>query len=190
MRPEPIRHLGRAVSLRDRFTEFAKGAGLSETVLRCWHFPPSLLHRSGMGALGKLLRLSSDDRWLLLRAFAAVSSAWVAVRMLPASAVLRKISAEIPLPSRHKPQTTGRIGWAVTVAARYIPGSKCLVQAIAGRNLLASYGFSSEIHIGVAKDSKNWLNAHAWVEADGKTVIGGDTAAYAPLISSSQEYRP
>ena len=83
-----------------------------------------------------------------------------------------------------------RIAWAVTVATRYIPGSKCLVQALAGRKLLATYGILSAIHIGVAKDSKNWLNAHAWVEAEGKTAIGGDTAAYAPLIGASQEYRP
>jgi hypothetical protein len=143
-----------------------------------------------MGALGKAFRLSTDDLWLLLRAFVAVSRAWLTVGLLPASAVLRKISAKVPLLARHQPQTTGRIAWAVTVAARYIPGSKCLVQAIAGRNLLASYGFPSEIHIGVAKDSKNWLSAHAWVEVEGKTVIGGDTTAYAPLIGASQEHRP
>ena len=143
-----------------------------------------------MGVLGKFLKLSSDDRWLTLRAFAAVSRAWLTVRLLPGSAVLENISAKIPLPPRHQPQTTERIAWAVTVVARYIPGSKCLVQAIAGRQLLASYGFLSEIHIGAAKDSRNWLSAHAWVEVEGKTVIGGDTTAYAPLIGASQEYRP
>jgi len=143
-----------------------------------------------MGSLRKVFKLSRDERWLLLRAFAAVASASISVRLLPASAVLSKISAGIPLSSRPKPQTTGRIAWGIAVAARYIPGSKCLVQAIAGRNLLASYGFPSEIHIGVAKDYKNWLNAHAWVKAEGKTVIGGDTAAYAPLIGAREEYRP
>jgi transglutaminase superfamily protein len=143
-----------------------------------------------MGIIGKFLDLNPDDRRLLLRAFAAVGNAWICVRLLPPSGVLKKISAEIPLPSGHQRQTTVHIAWAVTVAARYIPGSKCLVQALAGRKLLANYGFSSAIHIGVAKDSKNWLNAHAWVEAEGKTVIGGDTAAYAPLIGASQAYRP
>jgi len=143
-----------------------------------------------MGALGKVFRLNSDDRWLLLRAFVAVASAWVTVRLSPPSVVLRKVSEDIPLLSPRKPQTTARIGWAITVAARYIPGSKCLVQAIAGRNLLARYGFLGAIHIGVAKDSKNWLSAHAWVEVEGQTVIGGNTAAYAPLIGASQEYRP
>ena len=143
-----------------------------------------------MGALGKVFRLTRDDRWLLLRAFAAVSSASITLRFSPAHSVLKTISAEIPFASRRTPQTTGRIAWAVAVAARYIPGSKCLVQAIAGRNLLASYGFPSEIRIGVAKDSKNWLSAHAWVEVDGKTIIGGDTAAYAPLTGARQESTP
>jgi hypothetical protein len=143
-----------------------------------------------MGALGKVFRLSPSDRWLLLRAFVAVGSAGVTVRLFPPSVVLRKVSADITPLSPRQPQTPGRIAWAIAVAARYIPGSKCLVQAIAGRNLLARYGFPSEIRIGVAKDSKNWLSAHAWVEVKGKTLIGGDTAAYAPLIGASQEYRP
>jgi len=142
------------------------------------------------GILGKFFGLSPDDRWLLLRAFAAVGRASISLRLLPPSAVLKKISAEMPPIAGRTPQNTGRIAWAVAVAARYIPGSKCLVQALAGRKLLACYGFSSTVHIGVAKDSKNWLNAHAWVDANGKTVIGGDTAAYAPLIGASQEYRP
>lgn len=143
-----------------------------------------------MGLLGKFLGLNPDDRRLLLRAFAAVGNAWVCVRLLPPSGVLKKISTEIPLRSGHQRQTIARIAWAVTVAARYIPGSKCLVQALAGRKLLATYGILSAIHIGVAKDSRNWLNAHAWVEAEGKTVIGGDISTYAPLIGASQEYRP
>jgi hypothetical protein len=110
------------------------------------------------------------------------------VRLLPASLVLKKISADLPVRSPGEPQTVGRVAWAVAVAARYIPGSKCLVQAIAGRALLANYGVPSEIHIGVAKDSRNWLSAHAWVEVEGKALIGGDVAEYAPLIGSSQEY--
>jgi hypothetical protein len=143
-----------------------------------------------MGARGKVFRLNRGDRWLLLRAIMAVGSAWLTVRLLPPPLVLRRVSEDIKrLPSRQG-QTAGRIGWAIAVAARYIPGSKCLVQAIAGRNLLASYGFPGAIHIGVAKDSRNWLSAHAWVEVEGQTVIGGDAAAYAPLIGASQEYKP
>jgi len=104
--------------------------------------------------------------------------------------LLRRISEDITFLSPRQPQTTGRVAWAIAVAARCLPGSKCLVQAIAGRNLLRRYGVRSTIYIGVAKDSRNWLSAHAWVEAEGQTVIGGDTTAFAPLIGARQEYRP
>ena len=142
-----------------------------------------------MGALGKVFRLNPGDRWLLLRAFVAVASAWVTVRLLPPSVVLQKVSEDVALLFCGRTQTAERIGWAIAVAARYIPGSKCLVQAIAGRTLLARYGFAGTIHIGVAKDSRNWLSAHAWVDVEGQTVIGGDAAVYTPLIGPGQGCR-
>ena len=143
-----------------------------------------------MGAVGKLFRLSRDDRWLLLQALVAVAAAGVTVRLLSPAAVLKKVSGKAITQSRNSLQSSVRIAWAISIAARYVPGSKCLVQAIAGRQLLAKYGFPSEIHIGVLKDSRNWLSAHAWVEAEGKTVIGGDITAYVPLLGAHQEYRP
>jgi len=145
-----------------------------------------LLHMR-VAALCKLSKLSDRDRWLLLQAFVAVANAWLMVRLLPGSAILEKIRKEIPLTRVRESPHRERIAWAVAVAAWCVPGSKCLVQAIAGRNLLASYGFPSEIHIGVAKNSKNWLSAHAWVQVEGRTLIGGDTAQYAPLVGSSVE---
>jgi hypothetical protein len=140
-----------------------------------------------MVALRKLLQLSNDDRWLLLRGFAAVASASLAVRLLPGSIVLKKLAEKVPLLRQRQSRSAERVAWAVTAAARYIPGSKCLVQAIAGRSLLAKYGIHSQIRIGVAKDSKNWLSAHAWVEVEGKTLIGGDTGVYAPLVGSNAD---
>lgn len=141
-----------------------------------------------MSALGKVFRLSRDDRWLLLRAFGAVGNACVAVHLLPASVVLQKVSEPIALQHRRPSPSAERIGWAIAVAARYVPGCKCLVQAIAGRKLLARCGIAGTIHIGIAKDSRNWLSAHAWVEVEGQSVIGGDNTMYAPLIGASQGY--
>ena len=149
-----------------------------------------MLAQVRMGALSKVSRLSPSDYWLVTRAFLAVGAAWGAVRWFPPAVVLKKVSAQIPLRARHKPQTTARIARAVAAAARYMPASKCLVQAIAGRNLLASCGFSAEIRIGVAKHANNWLTAHAWVEVEGRTLIGGNASGYAPLTGTRQEYRP
>lgn len=112
------------------------------------------------------------------------------VRMLPPALVLKKISNPIAVRPARDRQNAKRIAWAISIAGQYIPGSKCLAQAIAGRSLLARYGFAGTIHIGVAKNPTHWLSAHAWVEVEGQAVIGGDITSYAPLIGARQESRP
>ena len=73
--------------------------------------------------------------------------------------------------------------WAVTVASRYIPGVKCLARALATKVLLAHQGYICELRLGVAKNEKGQLEAHAWVESQGRIVIGGlrDLPRYTPL---------
>src|SRR5438309_451978 len=66
-----------------------------------------------------------------------------------------------------------RVVWAVVVASRYVPMSTCLTQALAAQVLLARRGYSAHLHIGVAKEgAEAKLKAHAWVESDGKVLIG------------------
>lgn len=64
------------------------------------------------------------------------------------------------------------IGWAVTTAARYVPGAKCLAQAIVAETLLLQSGFPAQIHVGVTRPGESRLRAHAWVECDGVVVVG------------------
>jgi hypothetical protein len=66
-----------------------------------------------------------------------------------------------------------RIIWMVNVSSRYLPGVKCLARALTTQVLLNRYGYSSELQIGVAKSEQGELEAHAWVEYQGKVIIGG-----------------
>ena len=66
------------------------------------------------------------------------------------------------------------IGWAVTTASRYVPGAKCLAQAIVAETLLLQSGFPAHIHVGVTKPGESRLRAHAWVECEGIVVVGED----------------
>jgi hypothetical protein len=76
-----------------------------------------------------------------------------------------------------------RMIWAVESAARVLlPEGPCLSQAIVADLLLRRSGYPSQLHIGVAHGPKGELKAHAWVEADGEVVIGGE--------ESRTEYRP
>ena len=64
------------------------------------------------------------------------------------------------------------IKWSIEAVSRRVPGTHCLIQSFAAVRLLREYGYPAEIKFGVAKPHGNF-SAHAWVELDGKVIIGG-----------------
>ena len=90
---------------------------------------------------------------------------------------MRRLLAKISQPasnlSKLKQLETDKIVSAVKVASRYVPGAKCLPQALAAQVLLGRQGYSTQLHIGVAKHPKKQILAHAWVVSQGQIVIGG-----------------
>ena len=74
--------------------------------------------------------------------------------------------------------------WAVDAAGRRLfPEKPCLPQALAVLYGLRRRRLPAELRIGVARDSESGLLAHAWVDSEGKTVIGDLPTAgtYTPL---------
>lgn len=73
--------------------------------------------------------------------------------------------------------------WAVKAASRHLFFTPtCLVQALALRTLLLRKGYTSRLRLGVAKDSDALMDAHAWLEMDGRVLIGGEAAGrFVPL---------
>ena len=68
--------------------------------------------------------------------------------------------------------TVPLVTWAVRVVNFHIPGSMCLVQALASQAMLLKQGVPSCLCIGVAKGHESFIEAHAWLEVEGKAVIG------------------
>jgi len=65
----------------------------------------------------------------------------------------------------------------VQAAARRCPvGSTCLTRALAGQLLLRKAGIESRLCIGVMRDQLRAFQAHAWLERDGKVILGGSDA--------------
>jgi len=58
-------------------------------------------------------------------------------------------------------------------ASRHVDGATCLVRALAVQAMLGVRGVRSEIKFGVGRDAGGAFRAHAWVECDGRVVIGG-----------------
>jgi len=136
-----------------------------------------------LSPLHKFLRLSAADRSLLVRSVLLVGAARLALWTLPFNVVRRLLSRPARRPSVPY-ATTERIGWAVSVAKRFVPKANCLPQALAAESLLLHGGYPVELRIGVAKTDDGRLEAHAWVESGGRLVVGDLTqglATYTPL---------
>ena len=63
--------------------------------------------------------------------------------------------------------------WSVTVTSRYVPKATCLAQALATQFLLQQGGHQACLHIGVTEAEGGGIKAHAWVESQGRILIGG-----------------
>jgi Transglutaminase-like superfamily len=69
--------------------------------------------------------------------------------------------------------SVSKIIWAINVATKYMPGSaKCLARALTTAMLMSRYRHPCNLRIGVTKGEGGQLEAHAWIEYDGKVAIG------------------
>jgi hypothetical protein len=118
--------------------------------------------------LAAFCALPGEDRVLLLHAFTAAALFRLALYFFPIER-LRCLAAGA-VGGR---QSIDRIIWAGRVAARWMPGATCLSSALALQRLLSANGHTSELHIGVARDEGK-IAAHAWVEQEGRILIGED----------------
>lgn len=141
-----------------------------------------------MRLIRRLLDISTADQNLLFTAWFRMAAIVVGLKLLPFQTRQRLLSGTSKEPVRsgqNDRPSAERIAWAVTVASRYVPGAACLSQAWATQTLCLRHGYPAELHLGVTKGEGGNLEAHAWVESEGKIVIGGlqDLSRYTPLPS-------
>ena len=133
-------------------------------------------------AVGKFIRLPWQERLLLVRSVLTLATVRVAIWVLPFRAARRlMVGRRRPTPSG---VTREQVRWAISVAQRVVPAATCLPQAVAAEALLARAGHPAELRIGVMKTPAGKLDAHAWVESDGRIVVGelpGGLDRYKPL---------
>jgi len=70
------------------------------------------------------------------------------------------------------PARRRRITGAVRLASALIPGATCLTQALAAQSLLRLRGDSPKLCVGVKRSTQGIFEAHAWLEADGRIILG------------------
>lgn len=146
-----------------------------------------------MGRLAKLLSLPKSERRLLLQVTLLLGATQLALRMFSFRRVYRWMSV-----ASQSKTTQGenfhldaeKICAAVNKSGRnFIGVNSCFPQALVGEMLLKRNAHPATLRIGVIKDQGGNLKAHAWVEMDGRVVIGGPIShveSYTPLPELDQ----
>jgi hypothetical protein len=129
-----------------------------------------------MKRLRKFLSLTPSDRVLLINALLLLGAIRLGLKLLPFQ-TLRRLLARIAQPIRTllevEKASVDKVAWAVMVASHYIPGARCLAQALATQVLLERRGYPTQLRIGFTRDKGGQMSAHAWVESQGRVAIGG-----------------
>lgn len=123
------------------------------------------------------LRNSLSDQRLLIKALALLCFVRLGLWFMP----LRTLREMVEKIARRRLSSTTpqdmlmvrKIAASVRRVSRYVPLASCLTQALAAQFLLARRGQVSNLLIGVTKTEEGEFKAHAWLEANGKIIIGG-----------------
>lgn len=137
----------------------------------------------------KFLNLTEQDRQLLLKSFILLGLIRLGLWLLPFGTLRQCLNNRLQLFSQ-SPKITftelDKVSWAIDVSSRYWFGEvKCLAKALTTQILMSSYGYCPQLQIGVAKSKQGNLEAHAWVENEGKVVVGHlpNLSHFIPLTS-------
>ena len=126
------------------------------------------------------------DRTILITTFSLLGLVRLGLWLLPFQrlrGLLTRIGNINSTIHKYNQTSIGKIIWAVETSSRYMPGVKCLARALTTQVLMNQHGYSSELRIGVAKGESGELEAHAWIESQGKVVIGylADISRFVPM---------
>lgn len=125
-------------------------------------------------AIAELRASSPTDRTLLVEAALLLPAVLLVQTLLPfrrwRALLTRPIPGTSPLSDSPSPSA---IAHAIDRARRHVPGRfRCLPVAYSAHLLLHRHGYGSYIHVGVAKNAQGKVEAHAWVECDGRILVG------------------
>lgn len=124
----------------------------------------------------RFISLPCNEKRLVLRSVYWLIAVRTGLALLPFSKVLAWVDRRSN--ANHARQGANsippeQIAWAVLAASNRLPGTRsCLTRALTAQVLLRRSGYTPELKIGVHRPEGAPLKAHAWVELDGKVILG------------------
>lgn len=78
------------------------------------------------------------------------------------------------------------VTWAMGAAARRVPWrSDCLIQSLAASRWLRRNGITPDFRLAVAQKPEGGILAHAWIEAEGSVITGGQSVSDMHVLIAS-----
>lgn len=120
------------------------------------------------------VRLTAEQRWLLLRAVLLLSAASAFVALLPFKRALAFGSTRA---RRNTAVDVDEHVWAVQAAAKRLPWrTMCIEQGLTLQRMLRGAGVGALLHYGASRGVGPEVEAHVWVSVGGEVVMGGEEA--------------
>ena len=147
-----------------------------------------------MRLLRSFLALSPVERRLLVKATALLALIQLGLGRISFTTLRRLVTPDVD--GGRRSIGDGRafadlVSWAVTAASLRVPSrTTCLSRALAVQALLARYGLPSRLQVGVLRARPGEVEGHAWVECEGRVVIGGtppEIRQFTPLAAFEVE---
>lgn len=130
-----------------------------------------------MTKLQRFMQLPRADKARLVIAAALLAAIRIGLWALPFQ-TFQRLFARIQRgrkPSEQGQLSVNTVVWSIdAVSRRMWWAATCLTRALAAQVMLERSGMNTCLKIGVNMDDKRELHAHAWLEAEGQVVIGGD----------------
>jgi hypothetical protein len=105
---------------------------------------------------------------LLIEAWVTLWAVRLGLWLLP----WRTVSRAPAVISRGSQRPVEQSSAAIRAVSPYVLSATCLAQALALRRLLARHGCVAILNLGVRNPPGGSLQAHAWLEADGRVILG------------------
>ncbi len=139
----------------------------------------------------RVLRLSRAELALLFEAGVALTASRAALMLLPYRVAQRWASLRGSSAGESR-ELALMVAQAIARASGRMPWrSTCLVQALAAQWMLSRRKHEARLRLGVARNGRANLDAHAWLESAGVLVTGGPeghVARYAVLFSTKKAH--